>query len=435
MFSNVRRAIKDIQSGKFVILTDAANRENEGDLVVAGQFLDPAKMAFLMTEARGLVCVSVSEYYTDKFELLPMTSTNQCPKQTAYTVTIDAKPTLENRCTTGISAYDRCVTVQTLLNPKCTSDDLIKPGHLQPLKAKNHGVLERQGHTEGSLALMQLAGLPEVAVICEMVKPDGSMARETDLQMFANKHSICVISIDEILHYLQSPCSKLDLSAKLPIRLRNSNPVHQHNPTQSTSDVVELRAYPLPGDNIAIFHPDLFTLQEPELVKQERKDSLALSGEEVPFVRVHSKCLTGDVFGSLRCDCGEQLQESLGQLAQQKNGLILYLGNQEGRGIGLKQKICSYCIQDKFGLDTVEANHRLGFAADRRTYQEAAFILTHYFKLKQIRLITCNPEKVQQLQQAGIQVTQINSIPAVNLYNERYLHSKQNKLGHRLFSQ
>jgi 3,4-dihydroxy 2-butanone 4-phosphate synthase/GTP cyclohydrolase II len=492
MFANVKRAIADIQQGNFVILTDDANRENEGDLVLAGCFADASKMAFLMSEARGLVCISMSEYYTRKLELHPMTSHNQCLKQTAYTITVDAKPTTENGCTTGISAHDRAITIQTLLNPHSTALDLVKPGHLQPLLAKAHGLFERQGHTEGSVALMQLAGLPEVAVICEMVNSDGTMARSRELQAFASKHSIAIVSIAEIVQYLQSPQSKLELSAKLPIliaklpvlspnlpvRLAGSSNDEkvlirgndEDNPTLVNDDnVIELRAYALPGDNLAVFHPNLFTTADDSGANtsncSQNSDDKNTSNNHArnsnnnnitndvsnatnfitstpnsstvlpPIVRLHSKCLTGDVFGSLRCDCGEQLQQSLRSIAQDSNnpGLILYLGNQEGRGIGLQQKILSYRLQDQFQLDTVDANHRLGFAQDHRSYEEAAFILKHYFQLSEIRLLTGNPDKVTQLQKYGIRVHPIIHPPAaptiVNSFNRAYLCTKQQKMG------
>lgn len=395
-FSNVIKALEDLHQGRMVVLFDDENRENEGDLILAAEKTTPAAINFMITEGRGLVCLALHEQYIERLQIPMMVQRNNADKTAAYTVSIEAA----RGVTTGISAADRAHTILTAINPNSTMNDIALPGHIFPLRARKHGVLDRVGHTEGGVDLARLAGLAPAAVICECLNSDGSSARLPQLKEFAAKHNLTLLSIRELVDYRlqQETIVENIASARLPLEPHGEF-------------VLNIFADILNGDHhLALIHGKL------------PKDKPIL-------VRLHSECLTGDLFGSCRCDCGGQLQQSLQRISEE-NGVLLYL-RQEGRGIGLANKIKAYSLQDQ-GLDTIEANHQLGFSADERNYQIGAQILKQ-LGIKQIRLLTNNPQKVAELTRYGIEIIQRESIMTTpNQENTRYLNTKKNKLGHLL---
>jgi len=391
----VEHAIADIQQGKMVIITDDKNRENEGDLVMAADKITAEGINFMAHNGCGLICMPMSDDHFKRLDIPMMVQNNQSTFHTAFGVSIGAAQGI----TTGISAYDRALTVQIAVNPQSTAADIVKPGHVFPLKAVNGGVLKRKGQTEASVDLMKLAGLNSVAVICEIMNRDGTMAREADLKLFSDTHQLTVISVQDILEYRLKAdvfITKTE-SANFPTQY---GPMQIHH-YQSALDALEW---------IAITAGDI-------------------EKQSAPLVRLHSQCLTGDVFHSKRCDCGEQLDVAMRSIAHE-GGVLLYLP-QEGRSIGLSNKIKSYALQDK-GLDTVEANQQLGFQADAREYFIPAQILKN-LAVERVRLMTNNVNKISQLKKYGIDV--VERIPLIvepNHENIFYLKTKQNKLGHEL---
>lgn len=396
MFNAIPEILEDLKRGKLVIVVDDADRENEGDLVMAASFAKAENINFMAKFGRGLICVPMQEERLHHLDLESMpTSRVKDPFSTAWMVSVDATTGI----TTGISAYDRARTIEVLINPQSRPEDLARPGHMFPLKARNGGVLVRAGHTEASVDLMKLGGLYPAGVICEIMNEDGTMARLPQLIEFAQKHKLKICSIENLIKYRRR-------SERLVERL------------SETILPTEFGAYKL------ILYRDLTNAQEHIVLTMGEVD------EKDILVRVHSECLTGDVFGSLRCDCGRQLKKTMQLIDKEKKGVILYM-HQEGRGIGLADKIRAYSLQDK-GMDTVEANEALGYQADLRDYGIGAQILSD-LGLKNIRLLTNNPRKIVGLEGYGLKV--IERMPLEiepNPANYNYLKTKKEKLGHEL---
>jgi len=397
-FNKIEDAIEAVQNGKMVVAVDDKERENEGDLVIAAEKITPKAINFMITHAKGLVCVPMSGERLDQLELKQMVYDNKESHSTAFTISVDAQA--KHGVSTGISPLDRAKTIEVLINPKATKDDLASPGHIFPLRVKEGGVLKRAGHTEAAVDLAKLAGLYPAGVICEIINADGKMARGEELVAFAKKHKLKIVSIADLISY----------------RLKREN------------FIKKICAVNLPtayGDFIAHGYEDMrngdFHIA---LVKGKIK------GKQAVLVRVHSECLTGDVFGSKRCDCGEQLAKALEKIEFCGQGVLLYM-RQEGRGIGLANKLKAYHLQEK-GYDTVSANHALGYAADLRDYGIGAQILAD-LGLSTIRLMTNNPRKIIGLEGYGLKVSQRVALEiAPNEHNEKYLCTKSEKLGHIL---
>jgi 3,4-dihydroxy 2-butanone 4-phosphate synthase/GTP cyclohydrolase II len=397
MLSSIEQAIDDIREGKMVILVDDEDRENEGDLTVAAEKVTSAVINFMAKHGRGLISLAMTPERLEELKIPMMVSQNTSRFGTAFAVSIDAK----RGTTTGISAADRATTIRTAVDPKSGSDDIVMPGHVFPLRARKGGVLVRTGQTEGSVDLARLAGLRPAAVICEVMKEDGTMARMPDLERFAQKHGMNIVTIADLVKY----------------RLTRESLVRR----VATASIPTLYG----GEFSAIaFENDVDRSQHIALIKGE------IRPDDEVLVRVHSECLTGDVFGSKRCDCGEQLHAAMAMVEREGRGVIVYM-RQEGRGIGLVNKLRAYCIQDR-GRDTVEANHELGFKADLRDYGLGAQILVD-LGLRKIRLMTNNPKKIIGLEGYGIEVVERVplEIPA-RIENVRYLETKKRKMGHLL---
>jgi 3,4-dihydroxy 2-butanone 4-phosphate synthase/GTP cyclohydrolase II len=394
---SIEQAVAEIQAGRMIIIVDDEDRENEGDLMVAAEKVTPDIVNFMTKHGRGLICLPLTRERLEELQLPLMVADNTARYQTAFTVSIDAKQGVS----TGISAHDRAKTILAALDPRTKPEDLARPGHVFPLQAKEGGVLARAGQTEAAVDLARLAGLTPAGVICEIMNEDGSMARRPQLDRFSREHAIPVLTIADLIRYRmnhETLVRKLE-EADMPTR-------HGHFRLFLFEDVISKEHHAV-------------------LVKGE------IRGDEPTLVRAHSQCLTGDTFGSSRCDCGEQLRRSMEMIEKEGKGVVLYILNQEGRGIGLLNKVRAYALQDQ-GADTVEANHRLGFKTDQRDYGIGAQVLAA-LGVRKIRLITNNPRKYISLAGYGLEI--VERVPLEvepNASNVKYLKTKKEKMGHIL---
>ena len=396
MLASITEAIEDIKAGRMVIIIDDESRENEGDLAMAAEKITPEAVNFMATQGRGLICVPIIGQRLDELRIPLMVQNNTSRHSTAFTVSVEAK----EKVSTGISTFDRAQTIRTLLDPDTRPEDLVQPGHVFPIRAREGGVLVRAGHTEAAVDLAKLAGCYPAGVICEIMSEDGTMARLPQLEAMADKYSLKIISIVELIAYRRRHEKLVQkiTETRLPTRFGEFT-------------AVAYRSIVDPAEHVALVKGDI-------------------SGDEPVLVRVHSECLTGDVFESLRCDCGDQIRLAMQKISEEGRGVFLYM-RQEGRGIGFHNKLRAYALQDQ-GLDTVEANVALGFAPDLRDYGIGAQILAE-LGLHNIRLLTNNPKKVVGLESYGLKIVEtVPLLASPNPYNIRYLETKQEKLGHLL---
>ncbi len=393
--STLSVAIEQLKRGGMIILVDDEDRENEGDFVMSAEHANGEAINFMITHGRGLVCLAMTGAQIDRLELPPMVTNNRTRRSTAFTVSIEAIEGI----TTGISAHERAHSILTAVNPDVTPKDIVSPGHVFPLRAAENGVLKRNGHTEGSTDLMRMAGLNPAAVICEVVAEDGQMARRPMLEKIAAKFNLPILTIEEIVRHRLATETLVEHVAQAQF------------PTEHADQPLQLHAFR-------------------SLIDDSEHVAIVKPGASLnPLVRVHSECLTGDAFGSLRCDCGPQLQESLRQVALSDGGAVIYLKGQEGRGIGLANKIKAYALQDE-GHDTAEANLALGLPQDTRDYAIAAQII-RALGMNNIRLLSNNPQKLKQLAEYGITISEKLSLDITsNPFNARYLETKREKFGH-----
>jgi len=390
----IKLALEEFAAGKFLIVTDNESRENEGDLIVLAEKVTAEQTAFMVRHTTGILCVAIDKATARRLELPMMFESNQDKRKTAFTVTVD----LAEGITTGVSAIERTATINAIANPKTKAQDLVRPGHIFPLVAHEDGLSARGGHTEAGIALAQLVGAQPAALLSEIVNDDGSMARGESLRAFAEEHQITTITIDELTAYWQENY----VQSKQEIELNWSS-------VQLPEGAWDLATYPA-------------------LKARDHVIARFGDGGKAPLIRVHSECFTGDVLGSLRCDCGEQLALSKKLIAEYGFGYIIYIRDHEGRGVGLAEKLKAYQLQDQ-GLDTVEANVKLGHPIDGRDWSDVVAIL-HSLAVTELTLLTNNPEKVKALSSAGFIVTQRNLAAEIHEFNRRYIETKRAKLGH-----
>ena len=407
----VETAIKAYREGKMVIIVDDDDRENEGDLAIAAEHVTPDAINFMATHGKGLICLPMRAAMIDRLQI-PMMVPDQLNRSgfgTGFTISVEATEGVS----TGISAFDRCHTIKTLIDPNTTPNEIAMPGHIFPLRARDGGVLERRGQTEASVDLAVLAGLPPAGVICEVMSDDGTMALMPELQTFSKKHEIPIVSVAALADYRRDTETESDYSS-----IEHAD---ENSPTVSLIGRSKLPT--VHGEFDILVFRDTQGLEHSALVTGDLRSN-------PPLIRLHSECLTGDAFGSLRCDCGQQLQTSLQRISQEGAGILLYL-RQEGRGIGLGNKIRAYALQDQ-GLDTVDANLKLGFPADGRHYDVAAAILTD-LGIQSVRMATNNPSKREALQKLGINVEeQLPLVITPHEHNQEYLQTKAVRMGHEL---
>ena len=395
--NTIEEAIADFKDGKFVIVVDDEDRENEGDFIIAAEKVTPEKVNFMIRNGRGELCAPISEDRCKELELEMQVVTNTSLHETPFTVTVDL---IGSGCTTGVSMYDRAMTIRALANPETKVSDLARPGHIHPLRAKNRGVLRRAGHTEAAVDLSRLAGFAPAAALIEIINEDGTMARLPQLIEIAKEHNLKIISIKELIAYRLKQESIVDKGEEVDLPTKYG---HFH---------------------LIPFRQKSNGLEHVALIKGTWND------DEPVLVRMHSSCATGDIFGSMRCECGEQLHKAMKTIEKEGKGVIVYL-SQEGRGIGLMNKIAAYKLQEE-GLDTVDANLRLGFGADERDYGVGATIL-HEVGVKKIRLMTNNPKKRAGLEGYGLKI--VENVPIeipINEYNQVYMQTKRDRMGHVL---
>ena len=405
-FNTIPEALSAIQNGELIIVVDEPDRENEGDLIMAAEKVTAETINFMAKYGRGLICLPTCSERLTELELYPMVASNTAQMQTAFTVTIDAK-----EVTTGISAQERAYTIRKFIDPNATPSDFVRPGHIFPLEAKPGGVLRRAGHTEATVDLARMAGLYPAGVLCEILNEDGTMARVPELMEFAAQHRLKIITISDLIAYRRETETLIRRVATADIPTSHGEfKLYAYESTDTDGENVE-------ADKTHI-----------ALTKGDIADASPI------LVRVHSQCLTGDVFGSLRCDCGEQLEIALKTIEKEGRGVLVYM-RQEGRGMGLKGKLRAYQLQDSDGLDTVEANEHLGYPADLRDYGIGAQILAD-LGVRKMRLMTNNPQKVRGLDGHGLEI--VERVPLQtepNPFNRRYLQTKRSKLGHLLLDE
>jgi len=396
-FSTIEEAIKDFRAGKFVLVTDDEARENEGDLIMAAEFVDARAINFMLRRTSGIICVPMEGARLDELGLFAMTERNTDRRGTAYTISVDAR----EGTTTGVPASDRARTVQALIDPEARRDDLMRPGHVFPLRAREGGVLVRAGHTEAAVDLCRLANLYPAAVICEVMDEDGESARLPELEQLAREHNIKLITIEDLIAYRRQneKLVRRVASSRLPTAFGEFQAVAYESILDSTPYIA--------------------------LVKGE------ITPDEPVLVRVHSGCLTGDALLSLRCDCGEQLHAAMNRIDEEGRGILIYIAHHEGRGIGILNKLRAYALQDE-GADTEQANHALGFATDLREYGTGAQVLSD-LGVRKMRLLTNNPAKRVGLEGYGLQIVErVPLHPTINAENKLYLNTKRDKMGHLL---
>ncbi|MCP5003030.1 MAG: bifunctional 3,4-dihydroxy-2-butanone-4-phosphate synthase/GTP cyclohydrolase II [Planctomycetes bacterium] len=405
MLNTIEEIIGDLRDGRMVIVVDDESREDEGDITIAAEMITPEIVNFMLTHARGIICLTITEELSTRLGLIPMVPNNTSNFQTPFTITIDAKEGI----TTGVSTHDRAKTILTAVNDNCTSHDLVKPGHIFPLRAQNGGVLVRAGHTEGAVDLARLAGLKPSSVICEIMNEDGTMSKLPDLKSFAAKHDLKMCTIADIIKYRHE--KERLIEKRVSVNL----------PTKYGKFVLHLyRSFTDDYLHLALCLGNIGSID----------DSPAPIQTDPILIRVHDECLTGDIFGSVRCDCGEQLHTALEMIQKEGKGVLLYM-RQEGRGIGLENKLHAYALQEG-GLDTVEANQKLGFVVDKRDYGIGAQILRD-LGISKMRLLSNNPKKFTALAGYGLEI--IERVPIVTKpkdENQKYLRAKKDKLGHIL---